>query len=612
MRQLFEFSGGLVFALGSMIPLQAAQVIRGPYLQSAAEDRMTVCWRTDVATTSELSFGLTADGVATPVIDPGTRTDHAVKLTGLQAATRYYYRVRGTPLTGSMVDVGGTGHWFKTAPASGTSVPVRIWALGDSGYDNADSVNSFAAYQNATAVQGKTTDVFMMLGDNAYITGTDSQYQYSVFNRYAPLLKNTPLWAAFGNHDGDSVSPPSASPVPYDSIFHSPTDGECGGVASGAERYYSFNHGNVHFICLDTNTPGTFDDAPGGTYGMVDWLKADLETCSADWIIAYMHQGPYSKGSHDSDTELNLKNTRLYVVPLLESHGADLVLCGHSHSYERSCLNDGHYGLSSTWNPATMRKWPGNGSDLGGVDGSGSFISGNSLAGGIYQKPAAIARTGTVYAVNGASSLLASWWGGSSATVNPTPHPAHQVSLRVVGGMAIDIEGSRMKIQYLDPNGAVRDDFTILKGAAYTLQPAAPSTEGSLSGVTFPVTRTGSTAFAEQVPVAVDLISGSGVTPTQATAQFAAGQSSTEVKFFPAGGPETVFPCRQRSGDPLRGAPAADDAVGADGCRTEGSLPDFRWASDRQLRSRGTDQREHLVRLAVRSAPLQSRSVGPG
>jgi hypothetical protein len=532
-------------ALSSM-PLQAARVIRGPYLQSAAADRMTVCWRTDDETTSELRYGLATDTLSAPVVRSGTRIDHAITLIGLQPATRYYYRVQGTPGTGGVVDVGGTGYWFKTAPAPGTSVPVRIWALGDSGYDNSDSVNSFAAYQNITTVQGKATDVFMMLGDNAYTTGTDDRYQHAVFNRYAPLLKNTPLWAAFGNHDSYTATGPNyTGPVPYDSIFRSPTAGECGGVASGAGRYYSFDHGNVHFICLDTNTPGNYDDVPGGTPGMVDWLQADLENCSADWIIAYMHQGPYSKGSHDSDTEWNLKNTRLYVVPLLENHGADLVLCGHSHSYERSGLNDGHYGLSPTWNPATMRKWPGNGSDLGGVDGAGSFVSGNSLAGGIYQKPAAIARTGTVYAVNGASSLLGPWWGGSLATVNPTPHPAHQVSLRVVGGMTIDIEGNRMKIQYLDVAGAVRDDFTILKGATYTLQPAAPTTEGSLSGVTFPVTRTGSTAFAEQVPVAVDLISGSGVTPTQATAQFAAGQSSTEVKFFPKGSDsETHFEAR--------------------------------------------------------------------
>ena len=37
---------------------------------------------------------------------------------------------------------------------------------------------------------------------------------------------------------------------------------------------------------------------------------------------------------------------REVVLPMLEAHGVDLVLCGHSHVYERSYLLDGHYGYS--------------------------------------------------------------------------------------------------------------------------------------------------------------------------------------------------------------------------------------------------------------------------
>jgi hypothetical protein len=546
MLRLLKLFSAFFLALAATMPLEAAQVIRGPYVQSAAADRMTVCWRTDVASTSELSYGLAADTLAVPEVQSGTRTDHAVTVTGLQPATRYYYRVQGTPDSGTPVNVGGSGYWFKTAPTLGTPAPIRIWTIGDSGYSNYDSVLSFNAYQSATAQQGKTTDVFMMLGDNAYGIGTDAEYQNAVFTRYASLLKNAPLWSAFGNHDSySSTLPDFLGPVPYDSIFRFPTSGECGGVPSGSERYYSFDHGNVHFICLDTNTTGYYDDVPGGNFGMVDWLKADLENCSADWIIAFMHQGPYTKGkSHDSDVSWWMRKTRDYVVPILESYGADLVLHGHSHVYERSGLINGHYGMSPTFNPATMAKWPGNGSDLGAVSAAGTFIQGSAAAGGPYQKPTALANAGCVYSVVGASSSAQAWVGGSTALVNPTPHPAHIVSLSLIGSMVIDIQDNQLKAQYLDATGAVRDDFTILKGATYTLQAAVPTTEGSLSGVAFPVTRTGSTAFAEQVPVAVTLNSGDGVTPSQGLAVFTAGQSSTEVKFFPAGGPETRFEAR--------------------------------------------------------------------
>jgi hypothetical protein len=526
--------------------LDAAQVVRGPYLQSAGSDRITLCWKTDVETTSEVAFGLAPESTAGSVAESGMRTDHAITLTGLPPATRHYYRIKGIPTTGASVDLGGANHWFETAPVDGTPKQTRIWVVGDSGYGYPQPLNSYNSYMSSTTAVGKKTDAFLMLGDNAYDIGTDNQYQQFVFNRYANLLRNAPVWSTFGNHDAYSSNQPGyLGPVPYDSIFRFPTSGECGGMPSGSERYFSFNHGNIHFISLDTWSYDIAGDLPGGPYGMVDWLLDDLKACTSDWIIAFMHLGAYTRGSKNSDTDSEWIRTRNYVIPLLESYGADLIISAHSHVYERSGLIDGHYGISSTFNPATMRKWPGNGSDIGGVDAAGTFITGPSSAGGAYQKPAASGRSGAVYPVVGASSSAQNWVGGSSALVNPTPHPVHVTSLRAIGSMLIEVDGHRLNGRYLGEFGALMDDFTILKGATYTLHPAAPTTEGSLSGVAFPVTRTGSTAFAEQVPVAVDLLAGDGVTPSQAIAQFAAGQSSTEVKFFPAGSdPETRFEAR--------------------------------------------------------------------
>ena len=76
---------------------------------------------------------------------------------------------------------------------------------------------------------------------------------------------------------------------------------------------------------------------------MDTWLKADLEQTTADWLVAYFHHPPYTKGSHDSDREKQLVEMRTYVMPILESGGVDLVLTGHSHIYERSMLMDGAY-----------------------------------------------------------------------------------------------------------------------------------------------------------------------------------------------------------------------------------------------------------------------------
>lgn len=269
---------------------------------------------------------------------------------------------------------------------------------------------------------------------------------------------------------------------------------------------------------------------------MVDWLLADLQACTSDWIIAYMHYGPYTKGSHDSDIDWPMRTTRVHVIPLLESYGVDLVLYGHSHVYERSRMIDGHYGMSPTFNPATMVKWPGNGSCLGGVDPTGSFITGPAAADGAFEKPAALARAGAVYSVVGASSSAQGWLGGITALVSPAPHPVHQVSLNLIGSMVVEIDGPRLNARYLDKTGAVRDDFTILKGATYTLHPPAPTSAESTHGIAFPVTRSGTTAFTEQIPVAVETVPGGGTPPAQGMAEFAAGQESTLVKFFPPPG----------------------------------------------------------------------------
>jgi hypothetical protein len=92
-----------------------------------------------------------------------------------------------------------------------------------------------------------------MLGDNAYDTGTDAEYQAAVFSMYPSILRQSVLWSAIGNHDTAQSTNPSLS-IPYFQIFNLPTNGEAGGVASGTEKYYSFDYANIHFICLDSMT----------------------------------------------------------------------------------------------------------------------------------------------------------------------------------------------------------------------------------------------------------------------------------------------------------------------------------------------------------------------
>ncbi len=240
-----------------------------------------------------------------------------------------------------------------------------------------------------------------------------------------------------GNHDGHSADSASQS-GPYYDIFNLPAAGEIGGLPSGTEAYYSFDYANIHFICLDSyETDRSVDGA------MMTWLENDLAmNTQQPWVIAFWHHPPYTKGSHDSDLEGQLIDMRENALPILEDWGVDLVLSGHSHSYERSFLLDGHYGSSLTLDPDFNVLNPGDGKDS---------------SDGAYQKPddIAVARAGAVYAVAGSSGKV------SSA---PLDHPAMFVSLASLGSLLIDISGNRMDVVFIDQSATVRDEFTILKG----------------------------------------------------------------------------------------------------------------------------------------------------
>jgi MYXO-CTERM domain-containing protein len=251
--------------------------------------------------------------------------------------------------------------------------------------------------------------------------------------------------------------------LPYTDIFTLPTAAQAGGVASGSEHFYSFDYANAHFVVLD---PDLFDAAllpiPGvqALYDqMMAWLPQDVSQTQEPWLIAFFHHPPYSKGSHDSDSDGILDASRSVFVPILEGAGVDLVLCGHSHNYERSMLIDGHYGPSPEFraNPAAYTKNGGNGRE----DGDGAYI-----------KPATRGpHQGTVYVVSGNSG------GRGDGALFPLDYPAMveladphtgltQRGLMSRGSLVLDLDGSRLDAQYLDFDGEVLDHFTILKGAA--------------------------------------------------------------------------------------------------------------------------------------------------
>ena len=406
------------------------QLVRGPYLQLGTPTSVLVRWRTDIASASRVVFGAQPGTPTQSVEDATPAQEHVVALTGLTPDTRYYYAVG----TENRILAGGDAtYYFVTSPPAGQPKPTRIWVLGDSGTADANAAAVRDAYYAYTGT--RRTDLWLMLGDNAYMEGTDAQYQNAVFDMYPGLLRSSVLWPTLGNHDGYSAESSTES-GPYYDIFSLPRSGEAGGLSSGTEAYYSFDYANIHFVVLDSHETNRSSLAP-----MALWLRQDLAATSQDWIIAYFHHPPYSKGEHDSDVEVPQIEMRENIVPILDDYGVDLTLAGHSHSYERSYLIEGHYGTSDTFSESMK------------VDGGDGREEGT----GPYQKTTTgpIPHSGIVHTVAGSSGQTS---GGS------LDHPAMLVSFNVLGSLIIDVNGTRLDLRFLDSNDVVRDHFTMFKG----------------------------------------------------------------------------------------------------------------------------------------------------
>ncbi len=449
------------------------KVTRGPYLQFATQDSMHVVWRVRRDTTPVIRYGAsldkldqqTGDGAVkvrrlasevAPVLGgpralhtaPSETRQNEALISGLKPDTLYYYAVydgdtRLTPEDKS--------YSFRTLPVPGTDRPLLMWVVGDSGTGNKMQSKIHTAMQEWTKKANRPLDLYLHVGDMAYGYGLDSEFQGHFFKIYDETMRNTVCWPSIGNHESyTSKSWPAAGP--YYDAYMVPENGEAGGVPSGTEAFYSFDVGRAHFICLDSADVSRKPEGP-----MAQWLKADLDKTSADWLIAFFHHPPYTKGSHDSDDVKNEKEIvemRQNFMPILEAGGVDLVLAGHSHVYERSMLIDGAYATPTVAKGAVLDDRDGN------PAGDGSYRKSQGI----------LPHQGTVALVVGN--------GGTSITRKKEPSPVMSIGILEFGSVLLDLKKDTLTGHMLNSEGVFRDTFQIVKNGQVQLtrldNPRAP------------------------------------------------------------------------------------------------------------------------------------------
>jgi hypothetical protein len=151
-------------------------------------------------------------------------------------------------------------------------------------------------------------------------------------------------------------------------------------------------------------------------------------------------------GSHNSETEADLINIRYKFIRILERYGVDLVLCGHSHVYERSYFLNNYYSSEAAFNLNTH------------AVSTSTGIYNNSSNSCPYIKNDG-QKKGTVYVVSGSAGQL----GGSLLNL-AWPHNAMVYSNRDVGGgLALTVQGNRLDAEWVCSDGVIRDRFTMMK-----------------------------------------------------------------------------------------------------------------------------------------------------
>ena len=188
------FLGG--FCLLSNSLLGQIILVRGPYLQMGTSTSIIIKWKTSLPTDSRVKIGFLPDYFIYDFDLKTETTDHEVILDKLIPNTKYYYAIGSS----QQVLQSGESNYFITYPNSGAEQKFTFWITGDCGNN---SNNQRQVRDQYLKYAGNTpTDGWLLLGDNAYNSGLEAEYDLNFFKQYQEtVMKHTVLWPAPGNHD---------------------------------------------------------------------------------------------------------------------------------------------------------------------------------------------------------------------------------------------------------------------------------------------------------------------------------------------------------------------------------------------------------------------------
>ena len=279
-----------------------------PYLQAVTTNSIYVlveCSTTENVTVSfgtSLSFGNSAN---TTLISTTTNSTyvHKIQLTGLLANTQYFYKAE------QGLSVSNT-YSFTTAVNPGTSFRVAWMADCRTGTSFHDQISALIlTYSPKFSFYGGD-----YCANPSYASWKSEFFRTNELN----LISQVPFYPAVGNHENWETNSQAFTRNP-----DSP---------SGTQDYYSFDYGDVHFLCLNN----MISYAVGSP--QYNFAQSDLSSTSKHWKIVFYHMPAYCSGGHGENEGMKIMSQNIFAP-----NNVDMIFSGDSHMYQHNYVDGVHH-----------------------------------------------------------------------------------------------------------------------------------------------------------------------------------------------------------------------------------------------------------------------------
>ena len=288
----------------------SGKILMTPWLQAVTTNSVFVLVECSSNDTVTVDYGLTDTYgliARTMIISPTTASPvtyvHKVRLEGLQPNTSYFYRAKQGTSTVS-------GSRFHTAVEPGTSFRFGWMADFRTNIHVHDTIALLFKHRNP---------LFSLYGGDLCMNGTYKMWKDEFFRpNELQVIAEIPFFNTTGNHEGTGIN--------TGAFLQNPAS------ASNSQQYYSFDYGDLHVLCINTEIPM---EKGSPQYA---FAAADLAGTSKIWKVVFSHAPAYCAGGHGENKEMVALTKDLF-----EPNNVVMVISGHTHFYQHNLVNGIHH-----------------------------------------------------------------------------------------------------------------------------------------------------------------------------------------------------------------------------------------------------------------------------